>query len=284
MSIIACIGETLWDTYPGRKYLGGAPLNAAVHLASLGDTPLMISAVGRDGPGRAALAHLDELGVDCRFMTTNDRPTGQAIVYPEKEGDERFDLPEDVAYDKTELSGSGLTSLCRMAPKALIYGSLAQKRSATVRSSVRNILRAIPGCEGFYDANLRKQYYDEELVAESIDECGIFKLNVDEVDMLSYLLFDEVMDPDRFARFVFSDFACHTVIVTCGGDGAAAYGRDGTIVRAYPIPVTVVDTVGCGDAFSAGYLSAWLRTGDMAKAVCAGNEFGAKTATHAGAF
>ena len=80
MKTVVCIGEILWDVYPGRRYLGGAPLNAAVHLAKLGEKPYIISAVGRDELGRSALEQLGSHGVDCRFVASNDRPTGTAVV------------------------------------------------------------------------------------------------------------------------------------------------------------------------------------------------------------
>lgn len=284
MKTVVCIGELLWDIYPGRRYLGGAPLNAAVHLAKLGEKPYMISAVGRDELGAAALDELRRRGVDCRFIASSDRPTGTALVRPELEGDERFDLPENAAYDMTALSEADLAALLRLSPDAVVFGSLAQKRSESMAKSIDRLLAALPNAEKLFDVNLRKRLYDEDIVAASIERCGIFKLNEDEVDTISLLLFDEVMPADRFARFVFSDFPCHTVVVTRGGRGASAYGRDDEALHAEAVPVAVVDTVGAGDAFSAAYLSAWLRTRDIAEALRAGNENGARTAAHAGAF
>ena len=284
MKTIICIGEILWDVYPGRRYLGGAPLNVAVHLAKLGEKPYMVSAVGRDELGRSALEQLEPPGVTRRFSVSNDRPTGTAVVRPELVGDARFDLPENAAYDLTDLSDADLAALLRLAPDAVVFGSLAQKRSKTMAGSVHRLLDALPDAEKLFDVNLRKQLYDEDIVSASIERCGIFKLNEDEVDTISFLLFDEVMPADRFARFVFSDFPCHTVLVTRGGRGAVAYGRDYEAVQADAVPVAVVDTVGAGDAFSAAYLSAWLHTHDMAAALRAGNENGARTAAHAGAF
>lgn len=284
MASIVCIGETLWDVYPGRRYLGGAPLNVAVHLARLGETACLLSAVGRDELGRAALSQLAQLGVDCRFVTVNDRPTGTALVHPELEGDQRFDLPEDVAYDQLTLSEEALASLIHFAPDAIVFGTLAQKRSEQATQTICRTLDALPNAEAFLDVNLRKQLYDETILADSIDRCTILKLNEDEVDILSFLLFDTVMDPDRFARFLFSDFACHTVLVTRGSRGASAYSRTFETFHADPIPVDVVDTVGAGDAFSAGYLHEWLHSHQMAAALNAGNANGAKTTQHAGAF
>ena len=44
-------GEILWDCLPSGKHAGGAPFNVAAHLAQLGVTVSLISAVGRDAMG-----------------------------------------------------------------------------------------------------------------------------------------------------------------------------------------------------------------------------------------
>ena len=47
MKVLA-FGEILWDVYPDRKYLGGAPLNFAAHLAKHAEEAYMLSSVGED--------------------------------------------------------------------------------------------------------------------------------------------------------------------------------------------------------------------------------------------
>ncbi len=48
---IVSVGEILWDLVEGREFLGGAPLNFALHAAQLGHEVLMVSAVGDDDRG-----------------------------------------------------------------------------------------------------------------------------------------------------------------------------------------------------------------------------------------
>ncbi len=285
MHTILCLGEILWDVYPGRKYLGGAPMNVAVHASKLGCRSYMVSAVGRDELGNTAREQLELRGVNCRFVTVTDYPTGTAIVHPELDGDSRFDLPENAAYDQINLSGSDLEAMLRLAPDAVVFGTLAAKRSDTVASSLDRLLSILPQTERLYDVNIRKQLYDRELVSDLLDRTTILKLNHDEVDTLSFLLFDDVMPADRFARFILDEYPCHTVVVTRGAHGADAYTRESeTAIHADALPVAVVDTVGAGDAFAAAYLAAWLKTHDVETALQAGNANGAKTASHAGAF
>ena len=51
---VLSFGEILWDVYPDEKYLGGAPLNFAAHLAKHGEDVAMLSAVGKDELGEEA--------------------------------------------------------------------------------------------------------------------------------------------------------------------------------------------------------------------------------------
>ena len=52
---IVCFGETLWDIFPDKKVIGGAPLNVALRLHSLGDQVSIISSVGNDVDGENLL-------------------------------------------------------------------------------------------------------------------------------------------------------------------------------------------------------------------------------------
>jgi fructokinase len=58
------IGEVLWDLLPDAPRLGGAPCNVLVHLRRLGHEVALVSAVGRDDLGRAAVLELAVAGVD----------------------------------------------------------------------------------------------------------------------------------------------------------------------------------------------------------------------------
>ena len=101
---VLCIGEVLFDIIGDRYYPGGAPLNAAAQLSRLGVCAYMISAVGRDPLGEIALSKMDEYKIDRRFVKTDPlHKTGTAIVHPELDGNERFELPDNAAYDFIDL-------------------------------------------------------------------------------------------------------------------------------------------------------------------------------------
>ena len=57
---VVCFGEVLWDVFPNHKKVGGAPLNVALRLQSLGTNTHMISSIGNDENGRQLLQFINE--------------------------------------------------------------------------------------------------------------------------------------------------------------------------------------------------------------------------------
>ncbi|MBL8177873.1 MAG: hypothetical protein JNK48_24555, partial [Bryobacterales bacterium] len=71
------LGEIVWDVYPDKRLLGGAPFNLAAHAARLGFDAKLISAVGDDDLGREALGAAQSLGVDTTLTRIHETlPTG----------------------------------------------------------------------------------------------------------------------------------------------------------------------------------------------------------------
>ena len=74
---VVCFGEVLWDCLPKGLFLGGAPINAAYHLARYGLTVLPVTAVGRDFLGDEALRRVASWGLDTKFVGRDSaHPTG----------------------------------------------------------------------------------------------------------------------------------------------------------------------------------------------------------------
>src|SRR5438105_3971722 len=97
----ACgIGEILWDVFPDKERLGGAPLNFCANLQRLGDTATLLSAVGRDSRGVLALERMDELGLSTkRVRVEEELPTGVAVVGTTAGGEPSFLIPRPAAFD-----------------------------------------------------------------------------------------------------------------------------------------------------------------------------------------
>ena len=74
---IVGLGELLWDVFPNRKELGGAPANFAYMVSLLGDEGVVASRVGRDRLGNAAARRLAKLGLSQEWLQLDTKsPTG----------------------------------------------------------------------------------------------------------------------------------------------------------------------------------------------------------------
>ena len=97
---VICVGEALYDSLPSGIYLGGAPSNVAVHLASLfqssNDPSLSIAiatCVGNDQLGREAKRRFNVKGVRTDYMQFHDKwETGMATAILDENGDATYEV------------------------------------------------------------------------------------------------------------------------------------------------------------------------------------------------
>ena len=279
---VLSIGEVLFDLIDGREYIGGAPFNVAAHLAQLGCEAAMLSRIGTDRLGEAALAEMHRLRVDCqRVQRDVNHPTGWAKVQLNDAGVPTFAFPDDPAYDFIETSGSLVDQLKRAAFDVICFGTLAQKGRVT-RQSLGVLLKAGLAPHVFFDVNIRLGYYPEEILRESLAHSTIVKLNDEEVPRVSERLYGEKLAEARLAERWAAEYPVRVVCVTKGANGCAVYSQAGS--SAIPgIQVKVVDTVGAGDAFSAAFLRGYVSSGNPLASARQGNLLGAYVASQSGA-
>src|SRR5256885_241997 len=94
------LGEVLWDLFPERTCLGGAPSNFAYITTLMGDQGIVASRVGQDSQGIEALRRLEELGLDIENVQTDPQhPTGTVLVDIDVQGVARYEIRHPVAWD-----------------------------------------------------------------------------------------------------------------------------------------------------------------------------------------
>ena len=108
------------------------------------------------------------------------------------------------------------------------------------------------GVPVFFDPNVRLRLAGRDnwrsAIGSCLDRVDTLLIGRDELDLLGL--------PGDPAKLLSARLK--TVVVKCGADGATAATADGT-VHAPASPAPLVDPVGAGDAFCAGWISAWLR-------------------------
>jgi len=245
-------GEVLWDMVDGTALMGGAPYNVSAHLRKMGAEAFMISSVGRDELGERAVSNMAAANVSPEFVNLHDNnPTGTVDVVLNESGEPSYTINENTAWDDIRLTRKQLSALWRLTFDLFIFGNLSQ-RTAQNRKTLNAVLENINAGEVFYDVNLRQPYYKKEWIETSLERSTIVKLNKEESELLSVLLFSAEYDLATFVQELAETYELKIACVTLGAEGALLYTDRLFNVSGHKI--AVADTIGAGDGFSAGFL------------------------------
>jgi len=278
---ILAFGEVLWDILPSCTVLGGAPFNFAYRANSLGDVGLMISRLGRDELGRKAYEQIGQLGLDTRFIQWDEHlPTGTVQVsFDEQNNPDYFIVPQ-VAYDRIEASDALLQAASDT--DCLCFGTLSQ-RAGPSRKTIEQLLQEAANGLKLLDINLRKDCYGIETVTSSLKQADVLKLNEDEAHQLSQMLSISDRTIPEFCTEVLEMWGLKQCLVTLGEKGVFAASGNGEQVYLPGYKVELADSLGSGDAFTAGFVHQTLLGQSLAAACEFGNVMGAIVATQTGA-
>lgn len=284
---IAGIGELLWDLLPSGPRLGGTVANFALFCARLGNRAVLVSSVGDDDYGRAARATLSQPNLDLEQLESNEaHPTGTVEVTFSADHQPRYSISLGVAWDFLSITPA-LLGLARGAD-AVCFGTLAQRHEVS-RSTIRRFLDATrPACVRVCDINIRMPDCTAEVLRWSLAHATILKVSEEELPLTFRFLAELGMAPDSVtpetaAHCLLENFpGCRLVATTLGAQGSLVTSREGAF-RHGGFPVKLVDTVGAGDAFTAGMLHAYLRGGSLRQISEIGNLCGSYVAGQPGA-
>jgi fructokinase len=278
---IVAFGELLWDILPSCTVLGGAPFNFVYRVNSLGDTGLMVSRLGRDELGQKAFDQVTQLGLDTTSIQWDKHlPTGTVQVSFDEDNNPDFVIIPKVAYDQIELTDK-LVGVVSNAD-CLCFGTLSQ-RSEKSRKTLEQLLEKSGQSLKLLDINLRKDCYSLETVSFSLQKADILKLNGNEVHQLGQMLGFSHQNIPGFCEEMLPKWSLKHCVVTLGEKGAFAISDSGEKVYVPGYKVKLADSIGSGDAFSAGFVHNILRGTSISQATLFGNVLGALVATKKGA-
>jgi fructokinase len=282
-------GEILWDCLPSGRHAGGAPFNVASHIAQLGVSASLLSAVGQDSLGDEILEVAKQKGVNVEFVgrARIGLPTGTVVVTVDALGNANYELVQPTAWDEIIVSAEALEAVAKAG--AFIFGSLATRSPYNLEQLDR--LLAVKGPLKFFDVNLRPPFADPKRIVQLAARADVLKLNHDEVGQIgSWLRTGEATpnppgDADAIAKACAAlSEATNTprICVTMGSAGATLWDR-GSILSAPAPKVVVKDTVGAGDAFMAGLIVGLTRGANTQTVLETACRLGAIVASHDGA-
>jgi fructokinase len=245
---ILAVGEVLWDLLPTGKQLGGAPANFTYHCRSLGARAQLITRIGDDDLGEQVRERFRLLGLPTETVQVDPAwPTGTVSVSLAADGQPRFTIHEQVAWDRITADDAGLAEA--RAADAVCFGSLAQ-RSEPARRAIRALVSAArPEALRVFDVNLRPPFIDRDAIAGSLELADVLKLNDQELPALA-AMFDLPAGVREAMAELAGRFGLSLVALTRGAGGSLLLG-DGRWSDNPGRPAEVCDTIGAGDSFTA---------------------------------
>lgn len=257
--MITVIGEALLDLiaeHDAKAFAsrpGGSPANVAVGLARLGTRVILATQLADDLPGRIVGKHLQASGVGVQRLPARSPVTSLALAAVDDGGAASYDFR--IAWDITQAPLVSPDCVC------LHTGSIAAslEPGAAVVEELMRRLRGQGSTTISFDPNIRPSLLrtaavERERVERQVGLADVVKVSAEDLRWLY---------PDADHRDVARDWLERgpaLVVVTLGADGAYGLTRHTEVSRP-ALSVTVVDTVGAGDAFTAGLLDALGRSG-----------------------
>lgn len=261
--LLAVIGEALIDLVdpgddgPSAAHPGGSPFNVAVGLARLGQPVAFVGRLSRDPFGTVLRNHAARSGVDLTHSVDDARPSTIALVELEDGvAQYQFSVDGTVDFQWTSAELDRLPSSARLVH----YGSLTSwlPPGDLVLAQKIAALRAAGEVIVSYDPNVRPQLQPDAATARSQVERAVSTAHLVKVSAEDLLWLYGAESAESVARRWLTA-GPRLVVVTDGGNGAAAFVDDLAPVRRPVYRAPVVDTVGAGDAFTSGLLDALAR-------------------------
>ncbi len=273
LMFVVC-GEALYDLFGARNggsadmafdgRMGGSPFNVARGMARLGADVALFTGVSTDMLGENIAVTLRDEGVDTRYLLRSERQTTLSVVAVDDAGSPSYTFYGvgssdcSIGVDDLPVLGSDVTGL-HFGSYSIAVEPVATAMAALAKREEHRFIS--------FDPNVRPT------VEPNMD---IWRSRVDAMRRLANVV--KVSDEDLAALYPgetpenrltqwAADGPALTVLTRGGGDVLALRGSD--MIRVSPPAITVVDTVGAGDAFQASLLATicghsnpceWLRS------------------------
>ena len=267
--MIICCGEALIDMLPRETaagepafapYAGGAVFNTAIALGRLGTPVQFFCGLSSDLFGEQLRNVLAESHVDSSPSHISDRPTTLAFV-------KLTDGHASYAFYDENTAGRMLTpaDLPAVTADALFFGGISLVVEPCGEAYKALMLREAPTKLTMIDPNIRPGFITDE---------GAYRARLNA--MLAVADVVKISDEDLTwltgntdGASLLDSAATQVVLLTRGADGVTVITRRGRFDVAAQ-KATVVDTVGAGDTFNAGFLAGLDQSGLLTKAGAAG--------------
>lgn len=253
--------------------VGGAESNVAIGLRRLGVASSWLGRVGDDPLGERVLRELRAEDVDVRGVVDPAAPTGLMVkerpsasstavyYYRAESAGSRVradDIPGGWVEEASVLHVTGITALISDSARRCLEAAIDRAHAAGVRVSFDVNYRSALGAAEAAGPILRSIAERADIVFGGPEELMLLHPDGDASDAATRL---------RAA-------GCEQVVLKLGPEGATVFVGDAAVTSPGFV-IDPLDTVGAGDAFVAGYLSALLNRMTVAESLVRANACGA---------
>lgn len=263
---VATAGEALFDLIEeadGRLQpcAGGAVYNLTRALGLQGVGTAYLNPLSSDLLGRRLAQGLQDAAVQQAQATPVRTPTALAVATLDAQGKASYSFYRDGVADR-QISAEQLQAACDALPalQVVATGCLALVAEDAAIYQPWLAAQRAAGRMVVVDANLRLSAVDDAPayranVMAALAQAHLIKVSDDDLEALH----TPGTDALARARHLLQHTQAQWVALTLGAGGAWLLQRDGVEIHAREAaPLKVVDTVGAGDCFLAGLITAWL--------------------------
>lgn len=262
--MILCCGEALIDMLPRHTtageeafapHAGGAVFNTSIALGRLGADVQLFTGLSSDLFGDVLRNQLVASKVDASLCAVSDSPTTLAFV-------KLVDGHASYAFYDENTAGRMLSvdDLPDVTADAMFFGGISLVVEPCASAYEALMLREAPTRLTMIDPNIRPSFIKDEAryrarVMRMMAAADVVKTSDEDLEWIS---------GDVDANVLLGENKTRIVLLTRGSKGVTIVTRDGSRdVQANK--ATVVDTVGAGDTFNAGFLEGLSRSGHLSK-------------------
>ena len=272
------LGEVLWDCLPTGKQLGGAPANFAYTSNQLGNNGTVCSRIGNDELGKEILEELTAKNLSTNSVQIDEKYQTGIVNVKLENGQPDYQIVENVAWDFLELT-EDWRELAKSAD-AVCFGSLAQRNQVSCKT-IRGFIELVSGWR-IFDVNLRQKYFSKEVLNDSFQLANIVKLNHEELPVIAQILDVRGANIQSCLQNFIAKFDLKLICLTRGANGSLLL-KQKEVSENQGLKITVADTIGAGDAFTAGMTHGILHDWKLDKINEFANKVGAFVASKTGA-
>lgn len=261
------------------KYLAGAEVNVAIGINRLGHSVEYLAQVGNDPFGNFVISELEKNHIFTSNISRSDEyPTGVEFKALTDHGDpQTFYLRKNsaAAHIDSDIVKKLNVSNFKLAHLTGIFPALSSKTYQTTLSLIKKLTENdIPIC---FDPNLRPALWqDKAQMCETLNllakSATIFLPGLEEAQILTHLNTPEEISSHYFQQGP----KLKLITIKDGARGTYIFTRDHfkAFIPSFKVE-HIVDTVGAGDGFALGLITALLEKKDLKQAVTQANAIGA---------